>query len=121
MRERVLVVDDDDDMREVVCLVLEESGYGVRSAASGRDCLAIAAEWQPHVVLLDLGMPGMDGYEAAMGLRALDRSALRIIALTGSDLIDARAAALFDAYALKPFGLDKLLRTLEDVIAGTTP
>jgi CheY-like chemotaxis protein len=117
---RVLVADDDADIREVVSFALQKSGYDVRCAASGADCLAMAAEWEPDVVLLDIGMPKMNGHETAARLRQLDLPTLRLIALTGSDPLDAPANSVFDAYALKPFGLKELLRTVEDVIVGSS-
>jgi two-component system, sensor histidine kinase len=118
MAHRVLVVDDDDDMREVLGLVLTDLGYDVRAAATGPDALEIAADWRPGVALLDIGLPGMDGYGVARALRPLDPS-LRIVALSGSEPLDPNSAFLFDAHALKPFGIDTLVQTLEDMILRT--
>lgn len=68
---RVLYVDDDPDIREIAQMSLElDPEFEVRTGASGRDCLAIAAEWLPHLVLLDVMMPEMDGPETLQRMKA---------------------------------------------------
>jgi two-component system, sensor histidine kinase len=119
MSQRVLVVEDDDDLREVICLFLKELGYDVREAASGLDGVAIAAEWRPRFVLLDLGLPGLDGYGVARDLRELEAPPMRIIAMSGSDPSDRGLDFVFDHHILKPFGADDLRRKLQEVLAGT--
>jgi signal transduction histidine kinase/DNA-binding response OmpR family regulator len=109
---RVLVVDDNRDAAESLGLLLEVSGHQVRICHDGASALAAAADYQPEVVLLDIGLPGMNGYEVARRLRghAATRKAL-LIALTGygqaEDEQRAREAG-FDHHLIKPADLDAL-------------
>jgi CheY-like chemotaxis protein len=103
---RVLVIEDNPDGREMVHAALALEGHEVRSAGDGESGLALAGDWRPHVVLLDIGLPGMDGYEVARRLRqdTQTRSA-RLIATTGyGQPEDARRAyaAGFDLHVTKP-------------------
>jgi CheY-like chemotaxis protein len=73
---RVLYVDDDADIREVAALSLAlDPGFDVRTCASGQEALAAAAAWQPHLILLDVMMPRMDGPETLAQLKAAERTA----------------------------------------------
>jgi len=113
---RVLVVDDNVDMATILSTMLRHKGYSVRTAHTGPEGLGIAQEWTPHIVLLDIGLPGLDGYEVARRLRILPSTAgMRLIALTGygqdSDIILTREAG-FDAHLVKPYDfadLEKLM------------
>jgi CheY-like chemotaxis protein len=71
----ILIVDDDDDFREGLCAVLEQAGYPVEQAASGEQALLRIAEEAPGIVLLDLKMPGIDGWGVMERMRADPRSA----------------------------------------------
>jgi two-component system CheB/CheR fusion protein len=103
---RVLVTDDNVDGAETLAIVLRQAGHDVRVAHSGPTTLEIAQSFQPYVVLLDVGMPGMDGYETARRLRGMAglENAL-LVALTGfgqeSDRRRAREAG-FDEFLVKP-------------------
>jgi two-component system CheB/CheR fusion protein len=66
---RVLVVDDNVDGAESVAMLLEHAGHAVRTARDGTEALAVTGEFRPDIVLLDIGLPGMDGYEVARRLR----------------------------------------------------
>jgi two-component system CheB/CheR fusion protein len=112
---RVLVTDDHVDGAETLAILLRLVGHDVRVAHSGHDALEIAAVFRPEVVFLDVGMPGMDGYETAMLLRriaGLERTLL--VAVTGygqeSDRQRAREAG-FDEFLVKP-AQPETLRTL---------
>ena len=81
---RVLVVDDYADVAQTLAMLARLWGYNVWHATSGPAALALAAGWLPHVAVLDLAMPGMDGYELGARLRALPGLArLRLVAQTG--------------------------------------
>jgi CheY-like chemotaxis protein len=67
---RVLVVDDNPDFVTLLVATLRDRGYAVESATSGPDGLAAARQWRPDAVVLDIGLPGLDGYEVARRLRA---------------------------------------------------
>jgi PAS domain S-box-containing protein len=111
---RVLVVDDNTDSCMMLAYFLREKGYGVQTAHTGPDAVRVATQWRPDIALLDIGLPGLDGYEVARRLRA-DRALkhTRLVALTGygsdSDIRLAREAG-FDAHLLKPFELDEVER-----------
>jgi signal transduction histidine kinase/CheY-like chemotaxis protein len=123
-RGRVLVVEDNPDGLLTLLELIEAEGHAVRGAASGAEALRIAAEWTPDVVLLDLGLPLMDGYEVAARLRG-DLGLVRtsIVALTGWGAQRDRektAAAGFDAHLAKPVAPERLLRLLEQWIGAAT-
>jgi two-component system CheB/CheR fusion protein len=118
-RLRVLVVDDVADAADVLAMVVETGGHRVQVARSGEAAIELAAACRPDVVLLDLGMPGMDGYEVARRLREQEGGArLTIIAVTGYAQDEDRArthAAGFDRHLVKPVDLDALRRLLQEL------
>jgi signal transduction histidine kinase/ActR/RegA family two-component response regulator len=116
-RRKVLVVEDNDDVREMLRTALECDGHEVRTAADGPAALALLARWSPDVALLDIGLPGMDGYELARALRGTPQGRrLALIAVTGyaatSDRRRAEAAG-FDAHLSKPVDPRELADVLE--------
>ena len=109
---RVLVVDDNRDAADTTALALATFGADARVAYGGLPALALLEDWLPDVVLLDLGMPGMDGHEVAARLRASPRYAkVRLVALTGwgqpRDLERTRAEG-FDDHLVKPASAEAL-------------
>jgi CheY-like chemotaxis protein len=109
---RILVVDDNEDSACSMMLLLELQGHEVRAAHAGQTALAVAAEYRPEVILLDIGMPGMNGYEVARLLRAQDMFAdTLLIAVTGygraSDVKQTESAG-FDYHLVKPIDYEKL-------------
>jgi len=114
--QRVLVVDDSADTAELLRTVVERAGYVPRIASSARDALAAAAEFRPHVALIDIGLPDMDGYKLTKLLRAQpELSACRFIAVTGHTSPSAVArsiAAGFEAHLSKPVIADVLLAVI---------
>lgn len=117
----VLVVDDNQDAAGSMALLLQLFNHNVRTCNDGASALAAAAEHRPELVLLDLGMPGMDGFEVARRLRAEPGAPLVIVALSGwgqaSDR-DRTAEAGFDLHLVKPIAAGELERLLDDVAAG---
>jgi signal transduction histidine kinase len=105
-RRRILLIEDNQDAAETLRLVLEMFGHEARVAYSGPDGVRVATAWQPDVVLCDIGLPGMDGYEVARALRQHPRTAgTRLIAITGyGQEQDRRRAheAGFDTHVIKP-------------------
>src|SRR6185436_10831635 len=113
----VLLVEDHADARRILALMLKRYGHDVRTAEDGPAALAEAKRFAPEVVLLDLGLPGMDGYAVARQLRALPEcGSARLIALTGygqaEDREQSRAAG-FDEHLLKPVEAANLLAVLQ--------
>ena len=93
--QRVLVVDDSADTAELLRAVVERAGYVPRIASSARDALATAAEFRPHVALIDIGLPDMDGYKLTKLLREQpELSACRFIAVTGHTSASAVARSI---------------------------
>ena len=115
-RRRVLVVDDAADCRESLALMLQMAGGDVRTAQDGLDALDVAAGFEPEIVLMDIRMPKMDGYEAARRLRAGQGGGeLILIALTGwgqPEHVEKSRLAGFDAHLTKPVEAEKLLQLL---------
>jgi CheY-like chemotaxis protein len=113
---RVLVVDDLVDAAVTMARLLRLMECEVRTAHDGHTALTTASEFLPDVVLLDLGLPGLDGYEVARQLRSQPGTARSfIIALTGYGHAAARDDALAagcDDHLLKPAGIDQLLALL---------
>ena len=118
---RVLVADDDRDAVDSLMELLREEGYEVRGVFGGRAVLDSVRDFAPDVVLLDIGMPHINGYEAARTLRERYASARPLlIAVTGrADANDRNLAALagFDDHVAKPYDPNELLARLR-VIAG---
>ena len=114
---RILIVDDNSDAAELLAELVRLFGYDVTVVFSGLDALQSVAALPPDVILLDIGMPGMDGYEVAQTLRERPECAkLRIIALTAWGDADARArtaASGFNLHLTKPAALPTLLGALE--------
>jgi CheY-like chemotaxis protein len=109
----VLLVDDNVDAAQTLQLLLETAGHRVITAHSAVDALEAAQSAAPQLCLLDIGLPGISGYELARGLRALPATAgATLVAITGygrrEDREQARAAG-FDEYFVKPVDVDALL------------
>jgi CheY-like chemotaxis protein len=118
---RVLLVEDNDDGRMMMQAALEAAGHVVQSAADGLSGVAAAAAFAPDVAVLDIGLPGMNGYELARTLRRRYPD-LRLIALTGyGQDADAQAAgeAGFDAHCTKPITIDELLNEIEAAVEAS--
>ncbi|MFL5312150.1 MAG: response regulator [Myxococcales bacterium] len=112
-RRRVLIVDDDVDAAEMLAQALKDAGHEVREEHDGTSALLAAAQFQPDVVLLDLGLPGMGGIEVARRLRAYPQLAgVRIVALTGFGQPAERtrtAAVGIESYLVKPVDLETVM------------
>jgi len=112
--QRVLVVDDNRDAADSLAMLLKFSGHDVRVAYDGAEALDIAREFQPTTALLDIGMPGMDGYSVARRIREDPRfGGVALIALTGFGQEQDRLRSLsagFDHHLTKPADLNVLER-----------
>ena len=114
---RILIVDDNPDSAETLAMLLELFGHEVRTAGDGPRALEAGAQFRPEAVLLDLGLPGMDGYEVCRRMRASDwgRDVL-LVAVTGwGDESGRAAAAGFDAHLVKPVEPQALQQVLQRV------
>jgi signal transduction histidine kinase len=116
--QRILVVDDNRDAAELSALALTGLGHDVRVAFDGLQALAIAQTFCPHIVLLDIGLPVMDGYEVIRTMRSRLPGDTRFIAVTGYGRAADHArseAAGFDLHLVKPVTIAKLQRSIERV------
>jgi PAS domain S-box-containing protein len=115
---RILVVDDNVDAARSLEMLLRSLGHETLVVHDGADALRAAPEYRPSIVLLDIGMPGLDGYEVARRLRAMEGGeSLRIVAVTGwgqdSDREKSREAG-FDLHLVKPVEPRELVRVLDE-------
>jgi CheY-like chemotaxis protein len=108
----ILIVDDDDDQRTMVAEVLRRAGYVVTNAASGPEACQLALQVLPHLVIMDIGMPEMDGLTTVWKMRKHEElSTVPVIILTAYDSYDLRdeaASAGCCEYLTKPFGPEEL-------------
>jgi PAS domain S-box-containing protein len=120
-RHRILVIEDNADTREMLRVQLELAGHEVHEAAEGQTGVEAAATLVPDVALVDVGLPGMDGYDVARRIRAgRAGKSVRLVALTGYGQAEDRRRALeagFDAHVTKPV----LPERLAEIIGGSRP
>jgi two-component system, sensor histidine kinase len=118
----VLLIEDNPDAREIMALLLESYGHKVLQAANGPDGIQAAKDYQPDVVLLDIGLPGIDGHEVAKRLRAnMSTNAIPLVALTGYGQENDRKRAIeagFNLHLVKPVPTDALIKAIEICVAS---
>ena len=114
---RVVVVEDNEDAREMLCQMLVHAGFECRSAGDGLTALTLIAAFRPHAAIIDVGLPGIDGFEVARRVRGqTETAATTLVAVTGYGQPRDRSAATdagFDAHVVKPVKFDDLVRLLE--------
>ena len=123
MRKKILVVDDEDDILHFLELVLREKGYDVATASGGHEALTKAQIEQPHLILLDIMMPQMDGWEVLKLLRVDDETADIPVAMLSArteakDRVQGLQEGAID-YICKPFSLQELLGKIETIFSQT--
>ncbi|MGW8377233.1 response regulator [Streptomyces sp. ODS28] len=119
---RVLVVDDEPQMVRALTINLKARKYEVDAAPDGATALRLAADRHPDVVILDLGLPDMDGVEVIRGIRGWTR--MPILVLSARQTSDEKVEALdagADDYVTKPFGMDELLARLRAAVRRAEP
>ena len=124
MNERpdVLVVDDDADMVEVIELVLQDAGYATRSALNGREALAAVAKGMPALIVLDMLMPVMNGWQFASEFRARYGRGVPIVVATAAETVRGRTDTLdVSAVLPKPFEVCDLLRLVAHHLPAPPP
>lgn len=121
-RNRILIVEDNVDACQMLRLALELAGHEVDVAGDGRQALDLAAARSPEIVLVDIGLPGMDGYEVARRLRTTPQGRqMRLLAVTGYGDAENRQRSLeagFDAHLVKPVDPEALTRMIGTVAAA---
>jgi two-component system, OmpR family, response regulator len=117
-RLRVLVVDDEPNILDVISMALRYEQFDVETAPNGRDALLAVREFRPHVILLDIMLPDMEGFEVARRLGA-DRAGIPIIFLTARDTTEDKVRGLTmggDDYVTKPFSLEELVARIRAIL-----
>lgn len=121
MAKRLLVVDDEAKLLRAVAVTLREEGYEVATARSGAEALVAVNASVPHLIISDIRMPGMDGYQLARALRASPRTELiPVIFLTAKGERKDRLAGIragVDAYLTKPFDPEELLAVASNILS----
>ncbi|MFH1353492.1 MAG: response regulator [bacterium] len=119
---KILVVDDDTKIQMVVKIMLQKSGYEVRCVSSGLEAFQALAEYRPDMILLDVMMPGMDGYEVCRKLKADEKTkTIPVIMLTALGMGEDFEKALqngADWYIVKPFNSRQLLSRVASLLKG---
>jgi two-component system, OmpR family, response regulator len=115
---RILVVDDEPNIVDVVSMALRFQGFDVESAGTGTDALAAVASFKPHLIVLDVMLPDMEGFDVAQRLGA-QRARVPIIFLTARDATDDKIRGLTlggDDYVTKPFSLEELVARIRSIL-----
>jgi DNA-binding response OmpR family regulator len=114
---RVLVVDDDDDIRRLVRTLLERTGATVKDAANGRDGLREFHAWRPDLVVLDVNMPEMDGWNVLERIRDMSEVPVLMLTARGDELERVRGLQSgADDYVVKPFGKQELVARVQALL-----
>ena len=115
---RVLVVDDEQNITELIATAMRYEGFDVETAATGRKALEAIAAFRPHLILLDVMLPDLDGFEVARRVRQEGRR-VPIVFLTAKDATEDKVRGLTlggDDYVSKPFSLEELLARVRAVL-----
>ena len=117
MSGRVLVVEDEVEMQRALRAGLTYHGFDVRIAGSGEEAIREAALWRPDVILLDLGLPGIDGFDTLRALRPSSRAGVIVVSVMPGEKDKVRALdAGADDYVVKPFGTEELVARIKAVL-----
>ena len=122
MSHRILLVDDEVDILEFVRYNLVREGYEVFTAENGAEALKVAAECRPHLILLDMMMPVMDGFEASRAIRALDRpdaATVPILAMTAQASDECAQSCHqvgMNGRLVKPLDAKKLAKSIREAV-----
>jgi two-component system, OmpR family, response regulator len=120
-QHRVLVVDDEPNIVDVVAMALRFQGFGVETAGTGEEALSRVASFRPHLMVLDVMLPDMEGFDVAQRLGA-QRAEVPIIFLTARDATEDKIRGLTtggDDYVTKPFSLEELIARVRTVLRRT--
>ena len=120
----ILIVDDNAEFRELLAWILETQGFQTISATGGREAVELAIEYQPRLVLMDLNMPGMNGYEATLAIHSHRHGRKIPVMAVSADYVDHpdseswALAAGFVAFLPKPFEQEALLQIVRRLLTG---
>jgi two-component system OmpR family response regulator len=120
-QQRILVVDDEPNLVEVLTMALRFQGFVVETASTGREALAAVSNFKPHLMVLDVMLPDMEGFDVAARLGA-QRTGVPIIFLTARDATEDKVRGLSgggDDYMTKPFSLEELVARIRTILRRT--
>lgn len=123
-KKRILCIEDEPEMIDLIRLILQRRGFEIQGATGGQEGLRRVREWLPHLVLLDLMMPDMDGWEVYQQMKAEENTrSIPVIVVTAKaqsiDKVLGLHIAKVDDYIAKPFGPQELITSVERVLAQT--
>ena len=122
MAKRVLIADDEPNIVASLEFLMEQAGYEVKVAANGQEALELAASFRPDLILLDVMMPGKNGYEVCQSLKSDPATrSVKVVMLSakGRDIEVAKGLELgADAYVTKPFSTRDLVAQIRDMLGG---
>ena len=115
---RVLLVDDHDDLLLMLGIMLKRKrGYAVETANSGHQAIALARDFSPHIVISDLTMPGMNGFQMIDEMKLKENAPFKSIALSGYEVPPSqRSDSAYDVHLTKPVDFDELFRVLDGLL-----
>jgi len=122
-QKRILCIEDEPDMIDLIRIILQRRGYEIQGAAGGQEGIRKVREWLPDLVLLDLMMPDMDGWEVYQQMKAEEKTRnIPVIVVTAKaqniDKVLGLHIAKVDDYVAKPFSPSELLASVEKVFKG---
>lgn len=122
-RSRVLVVEDDETLRETIADLMVDDGHEVRNAVDGVDALTKSEGWQPDLVILDVMLPRMDAFEFRERQLAADQRPPKVLLVSAAPDLPAAAARLrADAWLPKPFSVDAMIAAVDELLGrGSAP
>jgi two-component system OmpR family response regulator len=118
---RALVVDDESSISDLVSIALKYEKFEVRTAASGRDAVSVASEFDPDIIILDIMLPDFDGLEVMKRIRSAQKD-VPVLFLTAKDDVKDRIAGLTaggDDYVTKPFSIEELVARIRGIVRRT--
>jgi len=122
MSKRILIVDDDPEVVKLFSFVLKRAGYEIKTAPGGEAALHQVRQSPPDLIVLDVMMPGLDGYEVTRQLRAQpDTAAVPIVMLTARALPSEQVTGILagaTSYLVKPVTPSMLVKTVQEILAG---
>ena len=122
MKYRIMVIEDDPVIREELCILLKGNGYEVAAVTDFTDTLEQIREWQPHLLLLDINLPGEDGFRICSGIRTFSAAPIIFVTSRNTDMDELNSIMLGgDAFITKPYNVAILLARIASLLKRACP
>ena len=122
MKYRIMVIEDDPVIREELCILLKGNGYEVGAVTDFTDTLEQIREWQPHLLLLDINLPGEDGFRICSGIRTFSAAPIIFVTSRNTDMDELNSILLGgDAFITKPYNTAILLAKISSLMKRAYP